>query len=445
MKITHISSAAVLIENKGTKVLCDPWLVGDEYYGSWTVHPPLNDVDFSIFDDVDYIYISHIHPDHLSEETLKKIKKDIPVLIHKYDEPFLKRNLTRLGRNVIELKHGEKFECGAGLNIYIYASDDCNPEICFKFFGCGKSKSVDGGSTGIDTMSVFESSDHCILNVNDCPYELSKTALSRVLTNHKSVDLLLVGYAGAGSYPQCWSCYSDDDKLSKYGVKKKNHFLNMGLDYINQVQPKYYMPFAGTYVLSGRNAKLERFRVVPTLDEALDFYKEKNNSSKGLLLNSFSSFDLNDESIPEYKPLDREAQIKYCEEVLINKKYIFDKDEEPSLSSIISLIPEAYNRYNKKREELAFSTNTNIYIYLPEEKMLKISADGSGYDVINNVDFNDERFVSYKLNFKLLYRIFRGPKHAHWNNAEIGSHIEFFRKPEVYERKLYYSMNFFHS
>ena len=257
--------------------------------------------------------------------------------------------------------------------------------------------------------------------------------------------MLLVGYAGAGSYPQCWSCYSDDDKLSKYGVKKKNHFLNMGLDYINQVQPKYYMPFAGTYVLSGRNAKLERFRVVPTLDEALDFYKEKNNSSKGLLLNSFSSFDLNDESIPEYKPLDREAQIKYCEEVLINKKYIFDKDEEPSLSSIISLIPEAYNRYNKKREELAFSTNTNIYIYLPEEKMLKISADGSGYDVINNVDFNDERFVSYKLNFKLLYRILRGPKHAHWNNAEIGSHIEFFRKPEVYERKLYYSMNFFHS
>ena len=181
-------------------------------------------------------------------------------------EPFLKRNLTRLGRNVIELKHGEKFECGAGLNIYIYASDDCNPEICFKFFGCGKSKSVDGGSTGIDTMSVFESSDHCILNVNDCPYELSKTALSRVLTNHKSVDLLLVGYAGAGSYPQCWSCYSDDDKLSKYGVKKKNHFLNMGLDYINQVQPKYYMPFAGTYVLSGRNAKLERFRLVTTLD-----------------------------------------------------------------------------------------------------------------------------------------------------------------------------------
>ena len=83
MKITHISSAAVLIENKGTKVLCDPWLVGDEYYGSWTVHPPLDDVDFSMFNDIDYIYISHIHPDHLSEETLKRIKKDIPVLIHK--------------------------------------------------------------------------------------------------------------------------------------------------------------------------------------------------------------------------------------------------------------------------------------------------------------------------------------------------------------------------
>jgi len=35
--------------------------------------------------------------------------------------------------------------------------------------------------------------------------------------------------------------------------------------------------------------------------------------------------------------------------------------------------------------------------------------------------------------------------YAHWNNAEIGSHIEFERQPEIYERKLYYSMNFFHA
>ena len=445
MKITHISSAAVLIEHKGTKVLCDPWLVGDEYYGSWAIDPPLDNLDFSFFDDIDYIYISHIHPDHFSKETLKRINNKIPILIHKYDEPFLKTNLIKLGKKVIELKHGERFSCGEDFSIYIYASDDCNPEMCFKFFGCGKSKSLDGGSTGIDTMSIFESSEFCILNVNDCPYELSKIALDRVLSNHKSVDLLLVGYAGAGSFPQCWSCYSDEEKLTKYGIQKKNKFLNMGLDYINKVQPKYYMPFAGTYVLSGRNAKLERFRVVPTLDEALDFYKERYDSGTGLLLNSFSSFDLGNEFVPDYKPIDREAQIKYCEEVLINKSYVFDADEEPSLESIISLIPESYNRYNKKRKSLNFSTDTNIYIYLPEERMLKISANNRGFEVIKESEFSGDKFISYKLDFKLLYRILKGPKYAHWNNAEIGSHIEFSRKPDIYERSIQYSMNFFHT
>ena len=60
-------------------------------------------------------------------------------------------------------------------------------------------------------------------------------------------------------------------------------------------------------------------------------------------------------------------------------------------------------------------------------------------------DFDDNKYVSYKVDYKLLNRILKGPRFAHWNNAEIGSHIEFSRRPEIYERKLYYSMSFFHA
>ena len=35
-------------------------------------------------------YISHIHPDHCSETTLKSIDKSIPIYIHKYHAPFSK-------------------------------------------------------------------------------------------------------------------------------------------------------------------------------------------------------------------------------------------------------------------------------------------------------------------------------------------------------------------
>ena len=45
MRVTHIASATVLIEHKNTKILTDPWLIGEEYYGSWTHYPPI-DIDF---------------------------------------------------------------------------------------------------------------------------------------------------------------------------------------------------------------------------------------------------------------------------------------------------------------------------------------------------------------------------------------------------------------
>ena len=46
---------------------------------------------------------------------------------------------------------------------------------------------------------------------------------------------------------------------------------------------------------------------------------------------------------------------------------------------------------------------------------------------------------------RLLKRILMGPKYAHWNNAEIGSHIKFFRKPDNYNKDIFISMCSFHS
>ena len=62
--------------------------------------------------------------------------------------------------------------------------------------------------------------------------------------------------------------------------------------------------------------------------------------------------------------------------------------------------------YDKKRKELSFFTDTNIYLYISDDKIVKISADNNGYEVINESDFNDTKYVSYKVHPKLLYRIY---------------------------------------
>lgn len=60
------------------------------------------------FDDVDYIYINHVHPDHCSPKTLSKLNKKIPVLIHKFPNKFLKNIIEKLGFDVIELENNKR-------------------------------------------------------------------------------------------------------------------------------------------------------------------------------------------------------------------------------------------------------------------------------------------------------------------------------------------------
>ena len=135
MKLTYLTSASVIIEDQNVKILCDPWLVDGEFYGSWAHYPPLS---FSPeeFNNVDYIYISHIHPDHCSIKTLNKMNKDIPILIHNYDSKFLKNNIERLGYKVIEIDHNKRTHLKNDLHINILAADNCNPELCHQYFGC---------------------------------------------------------------------------------------------------------------------------------------------------------------------------------------------------------------------------------------------------------------------------------------------------------------------
>ncbi len=74
MKLTFLQSSSVLLEDKTTKILTDPWLIDGELYGSWVHYPPSKLIPED-FNDVDYIYLSHIHQDHFSQKTLKQMSK----------------------------------------------------------------------------------------------------------------------------------------------------------------------------------------------------------------------------------------------------------------------------------------------------------------------------------------------------------------------------------
>jgi UDP-MurNAc hydroxylase len=438
VKVTHLQSASQITSLGNTRILTDPWLTAGEYYGSWYHYPPFGEDDLVSLE-YDYIYISHIHPDHLSEDTFKKLPHKKPVLIHNYDSKFLKRKLEMLGYEVIECDHGKPFEFEGGGSITIYAADNCDPALCSKFLGCAIVEKK-FGSTQIDTLALFQHDGHSVINTNDCPFELSEATIKSNGLDKIGVDLLLVGYGGAGPYPQCFEFDTVDQKREAARAKERQ-FLEQAIKYIELLKPKAFAPFAGTYILGSRLAPLTEFRGVPSLQKALDYLNGKlDGLSVGLLLEQFDVYDVVKKELRKNEQRFDPSYADYVAEIS-KFKLAYDDDSWDDLE-IPELIEAAYKRFKSKAEEIGFSSKTRIAVQ--SDKVAYVLSTQSEPIQLSVGEEMDEPFVRISVDHNLLHRLLRGPRYAHWNNAEIGSHLRYERRPNVYERGLYYCMCFLH-
>ena len=447
MKLTFFQSSAVMIETKGVKILCDPWLVDGELYGSWNHYPPI-DFQPQNFNDVDFIYLSHIHQDHFSKKSLSKLNKDIPVIIHNYENKILRENIKEMGFKVNELNHNDRTHLKNQVFINILAADNCDPSICYKYFGCAPLESK-YGSTSIDTMSVIDDQDNVLVNTNDCPFELSFTAATTLKEKYSKIDMLLVGYTSASAYPQCFTL-SEAEKIREK-ERMQQDFLKKAENYVNLFEPNYFMPFAGRYTLAGKLAPLNDYRGVTELDDAFSYFTNSKNidveKSKCIILNPGSIFDTETGQPSEpYKKIDKIQKQQYIQNVLAKRKLDYESEQEPEIDEIKSLIGKCYERFERKRKELRFSSETTVLIKLSSEEFLAISCNGNGWKIIKQKNIDDyKNYVKLSLDTRLLKWILSGPRYAHWNVAENGSHITFERMPNVYERGLYYCLAFFYA
>jgi UDP-MurNAc hydroxylase len=449
MKVQFLRSASVLIEANGVKILTDPWLVDGEYFGSWAHCPPY-DFDPAAFADVDFIYLSHIHPDHLSRKTLALLPRHVPVLIHAYATRFLRANVEALGFRALELPHNRRTHLRNGVHINVLAADNCDPTVCGKFFGCPQVEKT-FGSTQIDSMSVVDDGHHVVVNVNDCPFELARDSLALVREQYADIDLLLTGYSGAGPYPQCFPGLTAAER-DRASAAKKSQFLRQGERFITALQPRYYLPFAGTYTLAGKLARLNPHRGVPELEEACEFFERRDspidrNRSQCVALGPGGVIDLaSGERWGSHVPSDHTVKQRYIDDVLLARLLDYETHDVPDVAELKALVPEAYDRMERKRRELGFSSDTRVYICLGDGVAARISLSGGEVDFVAEQNaHHEDRFVLLRTDQRLLFWLLKGPRLAHWNNAEIGSHIEFERRPDMFERGLYHVMCSFHA
>jgi UDP-MurNAc hydroxylase len=409
----YLRGACIIIEGGGKRVMCDPWLDDGIYYGSWAHYPAY---DWRDDLNVDYIYVSHIHPDHVDANTMKRLPK-VPVLIHKFKSKFLKSNIEAMGFEVRELENGTETDLG-GLKINIIAADNCDPAVCQKFFGCTSSLV---GDTQIDSMAIFQDGHHTYANVNDCPYQLSRTMLPKVKLKYPDIDVLFVAYAGAGPYPQCFEM---PEYLKFRAVRtKKEQFLAHAAAFARDLGAKQTFPFAGDYALCGKFVELNRLRGIATLDETYRYF-----DTQGIPVIRIANDEI--------------GRDKYVRDVLSKRNMDYETDKVPTEEALMQMLRAAWPRFDAKRKEIGLNTNTAVYI-AAGETLARIPLTGN-HSISQQKRIFDTRYIKMTVDPRLLARVLSGPRQAHWNNCEIGSHIQFMRSPDHFERGIHQAMGFLH-
>lgn len=439
MRVQYIYSATVLVEHAGTRILCDPWFTEGIYHGSWYHYPPLRYAPRD-FADVDALYLSHIHPDHFDAEALRQFPKEMPVYIHEYAEKYLLKGLTRLGfTKVREVPHKGRVELGPDFRMEVLSADNCDPTVCGRFFGC-----VFPGSMRltmqIDSMAVFRGGGKTVINANDCPYPLAQPVCDYLKKEYGTVDFLMVGYGGAGEYPQCFDEEMDEATLAENASRKKGQMLHQTAQYLRHLQPASFMPFAGLYVLGGRFAHRNRFRGVPELEELPAEFsallQKHGLSSRMVLLNSGEWFDVDRQAASApFTPPDPAERARYIREVLGGKAYEYEtRFRAKERADLTPALREAQGRMWKYQELCGYRSDWKVYLDTGEDQLYRVPYNGQPVDRVPR-DAEEQPYVRIRLDYSLLKMILE--RKAHWNNVIIGSHLTFARKPEVFDRAVY--------
>lgn len=229
MKIRFVGHAGIFVQCQNQTILCDPWLISKVFNNGWALVSPSSPPPFA---DVDCIWISHEHPDHLNFPSLKSIpdadKARIKVLYQRHASPRIVDALKKLGFvQVIELPLYQWFRLDESLEVF-----------------CG-SKGV------MDSFLALREDKECILDINDCVFNLDQL---RYIKRH-------VG-AVSGLFTQfSFANWVGNDSDERHGARRKIAQLRQQIEVF---KPEFTVPFASfVYFCNQENCRMNAWANTP--------------------------------------------------------------------------------------------------------------------------------------------------------------------------------------
>lgn len=215
MRISWINHASYVLEIGNIKLITDPWIEGRVFNESWSLLVPTK-FKYNDFKEITHIWFSHEHPDHFFPPNLKKIppefRKNITVLFQKTKDLKVAEYCNNLDfKSVVELDEYDTFKLDEDVEITI-----------------GKVEN------DTDSWLFLKTSNHSVLNLNDCVFNQQK--LDKLRNYLGKVDVLLTQFSFAN-----WIGNKDDiEEMKKHAIRKQIEIKK----YIQCFKPKYTIPFA---------------------------------------------------------------------------------------------------------------------------------------------------------------------------------------------------------
>jgi UDP-MurNAc hydroxylase len=223
VRATSIGHAGIVIETARGSILCDPWFV-PAFFGSWFVFPRNDQLSADLrarIERPDYLYVSHLHGDHLDEAFLADhVDRSATVLLPDFPTDELERRLRSLGfSRIVATTAGETLDVG-GLEVAIHVET-----------------SVTDGPGG-DSALVVSDGTARLVNQNDC--RLHDLA---ALTRHGPIDAHWLQYSGAIWYPMVYDLPADE-RRELAAAKVESQFAR-AVRYVEAVGARVVVPSAG--------------------------------------------------------------------------------------------------------------------------------------------------------------------------------------------------------
>lgn len=225
MRIEYVCHACLLIETEDLRIATDPWFNGPAFCGQWHVFPkPVNSEKLL---DVDAIFVSHGHEDHLHEATMRLLPKTAKVF---YPYAFFggaKEYIEGLGfESVTEAVTLRKYKVSAKTAVTFIVN-------------------------GHDSIMVIESGGEILVNANDAlhssPEKVIDFYVDLIRERWRQVDYLFCGFGGASHFPNTIHFEGKDDW--ERGVIREQLFAHNFCRIARDLNAEIAVPFAADFAL----------------------------------------------------------------------------------------------------------------------------------------------------------------------------------------------------